>query len=92
MILKNTTYKNGQKTYELKDQIMTVFFKNGIIKARGPFIANKMEGEWMFYRQSGELWQIAHFKANKKDGLWTVFNRDGQIEKKEEFAHGLPIK
>ncbi len=91
-MLKNTTYKNGQKPYELIDHVMTVFFNTGIIKARGPFANNKMEGEWMFYRKSGELWQIGHFDANQKHGLWTRFDRNGQVDKKETFAHGLIAK
>ena len=91
-MLKNEVYKNGQKTYELKNHVMTVFFKTGIIKAQGPFANNKMEGEWMFYRASGELWQIGHFKSNLKHGLWTRFTNDGKIEKKERYAEGKLIK
>lgn len=88
IVLKDETYKNGQKTYHLKNHIMTVFFKSGLIKARGPFADNKMEGEWMFYRKSGELWQIGHFKNNKKHGLWTRFKLGGRVEKKEQYMNG----
>ena len=87
-MLKQKTYKNGQKTYELLNDMMTVYFKDGLVKAQGPFIDNQMEGEWMFYRQSGELWTIGHFKNNQKHGLWTRFDRLGNIEKKEMFVLG----
>ncbi len=87
-MLKNETYKNGQKTYELKNHVMTVFFKTGLVKAQGPFHDNKMEGEWMFYRKSGELWQIGHFKNNKKHGLWIRYDCGGQVDKREQFANG----
>ncbi len=91
-MLKNKTYANGQKTYELKDHKMTVFFKNGLVKAQGLLENNLMEGEWMFYRNSGELWQIGHFTHNQKHGTWTRFDRAGKVEKKEEFAFGKPVK
>lgn len=87
-MIKNKYYKNGQKTYELSNDVMIVYFKTGIVKAQGPFINKMMEGEWMFYRLSGELWQIGHFKHNVKHGLWIRFDRDGQLEKKENYIEG----
>lgn len=88
IMLKNKIYKNGQRAYVLKNKIMKVFFRTGIVKAQGPFANNKMEGEWMFYRKTGELFQIGHFEHNQKHGLWTRFAQDGKVEKKEQYAHG----
>lgn len=39
-----------------------------------------LEGEWIFYRQSGQLWQIGNFQNNKKHGKWIRFNKDNQVE------------
>lgn len=91
-MLKNKTHKNGQKTYDLTNGVMTVFFKTGLVKAQGPFVDHHMEGEWMFYRNSGELWQIGHFKHNQKHGKFTRFEISGQIEKQESFVEGKPDK
>ena len=91
-MLKQKTYKNGQKTYELKDQVMTVFFNNGLIKARGPFVDRQMEGEWMFYKKSGELWQIGHFLHNQKHGEWIYYTKEGNVEKKAQFMNGKQKK
>ena len=57
-MLKNGEYANGQKTYELVGNRMSYFFKNGKVKAEGNYEDGLMEGEWKFYRESGQLWQV----------------------------------
>ena len=47
-MLENKNYANGQKVYELNSDKLTYFFKTGKIKATGPYINGKMEGEWLF--------------------------------------------
>ena len=59
-------YANGQPVYELADNKLTYYFKNGKVKAFGPFINNLMEGEWIFYRETGQLWQVAILLVAKK--------------------------
>ena len=49
-------YANGQKVFEQEGDILTYFYKNGKIKARGISINGKMQGEWIFYRET-----LAHF-------------------------------
>ena len=55
-------YNNGQKVYELTENTLSYFYKNGNLKATGPFINEFMEGEWLFYRESGQLWQVGNFE------------------------------
>ncbi|MDF2885493.1 MAG: hypothetical protein K0R54_6067 [Clostridiaceae bacterium] len=45
-----------------------LYFKNGKMKAEGTFLNNQMEGEWRFYRESGQLCQIGNFQQGKKHG------------------------
>lgn len=85
-------YSNGQPVNEVAGDILTYFYKNGKIKARGQFISNQMEGEWVFYRETGQLWQIANFRNNRKHGAWIRFDRNDKVEYEEEFADNKIIK
>lgn len=44
-MLEKKKYANGQNVYELVDNKLTYYFKNGKIKAEGYFINDLMEGE-----------------------------------------------
>lgn len=82
------TYNNGQVVQSLDGEYLTYYFKTGIIKARGLFIKEKMEGEWKFYRESGQLWQIGHFKNGVKNGSWLRYDKLGEVEYDKEFENG----
>ncbi len=84
----NKTYNNGQKMSEQKGKIFTYFFKSGKIRARGKMINGIMEGEWIFNRGTGELWQIGHFKNGQKHGRWVRYDRKGKPEYDEVFENG----
>lgn len=84
-------YKNGQVKQMTEDGIRTHYFENGTIKATGPF-DGKMQGDWEFYRKSGELWQIGQLVNDIKNGKWIRYNLDGQIEKEAQFENGKEIK
>lgn len=51
-----------------------------------------MQGDWVFYRKSGELWQIGHLENDIKNGEWIRYDLDGQIEKAAHFENGKEIK
>lgn len=91
-MLKKKEYANGQKVYLLEDSYLTYYFEDGTVKSKGPFINDMMEGEWIFYRKTGELWQVGHFKENVKHGRWVRYDREKQIEYDEEFNEGKIIK
>ena len=54
-MMKNKTYSNGQKTFEQVGEELIYFFKNGKIKAEGISMNGIMEGEWKFYRETGQI-------------------------------------
>ncbi len=85
-------YANGQKVFEQGGDILTYFYKNGRIKARGDSIGGIMRGKWIFYRETGQLWQVGNFKDNQKHGSWIRYSRKDQIEYDETFANGKLIK
>ncbi|MDR0661511.1 MAG: hypothetical protein LBG19_12160 [Prevotellaceae bacterium] len=44
-----------------------------------------MEGEWIFYRKTGQLWQISNFKDGKKHDLRSRYDKRDQVEYQETF-------
>lgn len=91
-MLDKKEYANGQKVYELKDDHLTFYFKNGRVKAEGDYQDSLMEGEWKFYRETGQLWQVGSFKKGEKNGAFTRFNRNNEIEYQETFEGGKKVK
>lgn len=87
-----THYNNGQAIFELKDEILTYYFKNGKLKARGSYVQDQMQGEWVFYRETGQLWQIGNFKNNQKHGSFVRYNRNDEVEYNETFNEGKQLK
>ena len=90
--MKNKAYSNGQKTFEQAGDTLTYFFKNGKIKAEGISINEIMEGEWKFYRETGQLWQVGNFKEGQKHGPWLRYDKKDKLEYKETFDKGKLVK
>lgn len=90
--MKNKVYSNGQKTFEQAGDTLTYFFKNGKIKAEGLSINEIMEGEWKFYRETGQLWQVGNFKGGQKHGPWLRYDKKDKLEYKETFDKGKLVK
>lgn len=91
-MMKNKQYVNGQKTFEQVGDTLTYFFKDGKIKAEGVSSNDVMQGEWKFYRESGQLWQVGTFKDNKKHGKWIRYDKQENLEYEETFENGKIIK
>jgi antitoxin component YwqK of YwqJK toxin-antitoxin module len=91
-MFERTHYSNGRKTFEFSGEKLTWFFKTGIIKAEGLFISGQMDGEWKFYRESGQLWQIGHFRNGIKDGSWIRYDKSGNLEYNETYMNGKVVK
>ena len=87
-MLEKKAYANGQKVYELAEGRPTFFYKNGSMKAQGPYQGELMTGQWRFYREGGELWQVGRFLDGVKDGEWIRYGKDGLPEYRESFTDG----
>lgn len=92
MELGNDTYVNGQKSYILEGNKLTFFFKDGKVRAEGPFENGMMQGEWTFYRATGQLWEIGHFMNDKKDGRFIRYDKENKVEYDEVFQAGKIVK
>ena len=84
-MLSKKNYANGQKVFELAGDQQTYFYKNGKVKAKGLYKNDLMEGEWTFYRETRQLWQVANFKGSMKDGSWVRYDKNDQLEYQETF-------
>ena len=91
-MLDKKYYVNGQLAHELVGDHLTYFFKNGKVKAKGAFINGLMEGEWIFYRETGQLWQVGNFKNSKKNGDFIRYDRNDEVEYQQTFASDKIIK
>ncbi len=87
-MMNKKQYTNGQKTFEQKGDTLTYFFKDGTVKAYGVSINGVMQGEWKFYRETGQLWQIGNFRDNQKNGKWLRYDKQGKLEYDETFEEG----
>ncbi len=91
-MLSKKNYANGLPIYELTNDTLTYFFKNGTLKATGLFVNEMMQGEWTFYRETGQLRQVGNFKDNIKHGSFVRYDRKDQVEFQVEFDRGKVIK
>jgi antitoxin component YwqK of YwqJK toxin-antitoxin module len=85
-------YSNGQPVCVQDGDTLTYFFKTGIVKARGKNIRELMEGQWIFNRESGTLWQVGNFLNGKKHGNWTRYDENAEIEYDADFKDGKLIR
>jgi len=91
-MLDKKYYANGTPVYDLTGDQLTYYYKNGRQKARGKYINDKMEGEWIFHRETGQLWEIGNFLDGMKHGTWTRYGRDDKVEKVQIFEKGKEVK
>ncbi len=90
---REKTYANGQPVSSQRGNILTYYFKSGVVKATGPVQSDlTMDGRWVFYRENGMLWQEGHFKSGEKHGMWVRYDKLGQVEYEAEFAGGKEIR
>ena len=85
-------YDNGQKMHELSGDILTFLYRDGKIKAEGLFVDKLMEGEWKFYRETGQLWQVGNFTNGKRNGYFIRYDIHDNIQYEEDFEDGIIIE
>lgn len=90
--MKDKFYVNGQKQHELKGNHLTYFYKNGKVRATGIFENNLMQGEWKFYRETGQFWQVGHFKDSLKHGSFIRYDRNDVVEYDENFVDNKIVR
>jgi len=62
------------------------------VKAKGLSVHDLMEGEWIFFRETGQLWQLGHFNGGQKHGSWIRYDKQDVLEYQEFFEFGVQRK
>lgn len=89
---REKTYANGQRLSSQRGNILTHYFKTGIVKATGPVSADQqMDGTWSFYSENGMLSEVGQYKAGEKHGLWQRYDKLGQLVYEAEFTSGKEV-
>lgn len=91
-MLEKKQYANGQPVYTLDGSLLTYYFKNGVKKAEGRYENDQMEGEWLFYRETGQLWQVGHFAGGRKNGTWVRYDKENNEEYRASFRDDKEVK
>jgi len=89
---REQTYANGQPISSQRGNILTHYFKTGMVKATGSVGGDaQMDGKWVFYRENGMISEVGHFRAGAKHGLWQRYGKLGQVEYEAEFDSGKEV-
>jgi len=73
--------------YEVQNNknIKNIYYQNGSIKYKQRYNnLGELHGEWIYYRENGDIIQEGDYQNNVAIGNWTTYNVDGTV-KKEEF-------
>ena len=90
--MQNTHYANGQPTSKMVGNTKTVFYKDGSVRAKGKSIDGKMQGKWIFYRGTGQLWIEGNMKDDLQHGSWVRYDRKDKVEYDVVFEKGKEVK
>ena len=86
------TYADGSPAAVQSGDTLTYYYKSGGQRAKGKSVRGKMQGKWIFHRESGKLWVTGHLKSDKKHGLWVTYDKKGKEEKRQTFNNGKEVK
>ena len=62
------------------------FYGNGVLKAIGKMKAEKLHGDWKWFRKDGVIMRSGSFKNGKQIGVWITYDQKGKPYKKTNFG------
>ena len=62
------------------------FYGNGVLKAVGKIKADKLHGDWKWFRKDGVIMRSGSFKNGKQVGVWITYDQKGKPYKKTNFG------
>jgi antitoxin component YwqK of YwqJK toxin-antitoxin module len=87
-------YNNGDISEKIewksdkKSGIWEQYFKGNILRLRGFFIDNKLQGEFLVNYENGKPYVKGRYLNDQRNGKWTFFKEDGAVETELEFLLG----
>lgn len=84
------TFHEKAKVWVLDaDGKQTVWYKDGVLKARGDFRSGQREGNWQFWWETGKLKGEGAYRTNRKEGVWKFFYKTGQLKSTGQYVNNL---
>lgn len=62
-----------------------LYYKNGVIKAKGTYVNSRKEGKWIYYYENGRKEQEGNLKDNQLSGEWNWYYPNGKLQRKEFY-------
>ncbi len=62
------------------------FYGNGVLKAKGRMKAEKLHGDWKWFRKDGVIMRSGSFNAGRQTGVWITYDQQGKPYKKTNFG------
>jgi len=72
-------------SYPKKSGEYLEFYANGVLKARGKYKADKLHGDWKWFRKSGVIMRSGTFKDGVQVGIWTTYDAKGKSYKQTQM-------
>ena len=72
-------------SYPKKSGEFLEFYANGVLKARGKYKADKLHGDWKWFRKSGVIMRSGTFKDGVQVGVWTTYDAKGKSYKQTQM-------
>jgi uncharacterized protein YdhG (YjbR/CyaY superfamily) len=63
------------------------FYGNGVLKAIGKMKAEKLHGDWKWFRKDGVIMRSGSFKSGQQVGVWITYDQKGKPYKKTNFGN-----
>ena len=62
------------------------FYPNGVLKAKGKYKADKLHGDWRWFRKTGVIMRSGSFKSGEQVGTWITYDGNGKKYKETNFS------
>lgn len=72
-------------SYPKKSGEFLEFYANGVLKTRGKYKADKLHGDWKWFRKSGVIMRSGTFKDGVQVGIWTTYDAKGKSYKQTQM-------
>ncbi len=82
-----TDYKNGRKNGR-----WIKYFPDGKISTSGTYVNDTLQGTFLVYGVNGKLLIKGRYRNAMQEGIWMMYDSLGNLQKKELFHGGLPVK
>ncbi len=84
------TYHEKAKVWVLDENgAQTVWYDNGVMKARGAMNGTQRNGAWQFWWETGNLKGEGPYNNNRKHGVWKYFYKTGRLISTGNYVNNM---